>query len=147
MNSGRIVDWIEHRQVEPDQIADNIALFHERQQQCQDRQDDRADQLKGGHDRVADAARRGAGEGPGEDRARLHDPGRASTRDQAVALGLRGYARNLPDGRVEVLAVGDATAVETLADWLSHGPSMARVDTLSRDLAQEDEAGDEFVVA
>lgn len=72
---------------------------------------------------------------------------RASTRDQAVALGLRGYARNLPDGRVEVLAVGDATAVETLADWLSHGPSMARVDTLSRDLAQEDEAGDEFVVA
>ena len=31
---------------------------------------------------------------------------RASTREQAQRLGLRGHARNLPDGRVDVLVVG-----------------------------------------
>lgn len=57
---------------------------------------------------------------------------RASTRSQALALGLRGFARNLPDGRVEVLAAGDDDAVETLAHWLHHGPPGARVDALHR---------------
>lgn len=52
---------------------------------------------------------------------------RASTRQRALELGLTGYARNLSDGRVEVLAVGDAAAVQTLLDWLSIGPPAARV--------------------
>ena len=37
---------------------------------------------------------------------------RASTRDVAVEHGLRGYAMNLPDGRVEVLATGEPNAIE-----------------------------------
>ena len=57
---------------------------------------------------------------------------RASTREQALRLGLRGHARNLPDGRVEVLAVGDAAAIETLAQWLQHGPPMAEVRSVER---------------
>lgn len=65
---------------------------------------------------------------------------RASTRDRAVALGLRGFARNLPDGRVEVLAVGEDDAVEQLAQWLHYGPSQARVDELER-MDAEDDAG------
>lgn len=56
---------------------------------------------------------------------------RASTREQAEALGLGGYARNLPDGRVEVLAVGDDPALDALARWLHAGPPMARVDGVS----------------
>uniref|UniRef100_A0A8J8AZH5 Acylphosphatase n=1 Tax=Coralloluteibacterium stylophorae TaxID=1776034 RepID=A0A8J8AZH5_9GAMM len=36
---------------------------------------------------------------------------RASTRDEAERLELRGYARNLEDGRVEVLAIGEAAAL------------------------------------
>lgn len=52
---------------------------------------------------------------------------RGSTRDQAVKLGLSGYARNLPDGSVEVLACGEADAVERLRDWLWLGPPAARV--------------------
>jgi acylphosphatase len=32
---------------------------------------------------------------------------RGSTRDKALSLGLTGYACNMPDGRVEVLACGD----------------------------------------
>ena len=55
---------------------------------------------------------------------------RASTRTQAERLGLRGHALNLPDGRVEVLAVGPGAAVDELADWLRQGPPAARVDAI-----------------
>ncbi len=58
---------------------------------------------------------------------------RAHTRAQALTLDLRGYARNLADGRVEVLAVGDAEAVERLAAWLQHGSPSARVDRVRRE--------------
>ena len=52
---------------------------------------------------------------------------RASTREQALRLGLTGYARNLPDGRVEVLACGEDPALAALRDWLRHGPPGATV--------------------
>ena len=71
---------------------------------------------------------------------------RASTRDEALRLGLRGHARNLADGRVEVLAVGDAAAIDALAAWLDHGPPLARVDRVERREAGEGEAGSGFHV-
>jgi acylphosphatase len=52
---------------------------------------------------------------------------RASTRERAQQLGCRGYARNLADGRVEVLAVGEPTAVQALVAWLWQGPPAAHV--------------------
>ena len=48
---------------------------------------------------------------------------RATTVGKARELGIDGYARNLPDGRVEVLACGAADAVETLTQWLWTGSS------------------------
>jgi acylphosphatase len=42
-------------------------------------------------------------------------------------LGVTGYARNLPDGRVEVLACGPADAVGELREWLRRGPPQADV--------------------
>lgn len=57
---------------------------------------------------------------------------RASAREQALALGLRSLARNLDDGRVEVVVLGDAAAIEQLATWLRHGPPLARVDAVER---------------
>lgn len=57
---------------------------------------------------------------------------RASTREQARRLGLAGIARNLADGRVEVIAAGEPGAIETLAGWLHHGPPQARVDRVER---------------
>ena len=69
---------------------------------------------------------------------------RASTREQALRLGLRGHATNLDDGRVEVLAAGDADALETLAGWLHHGPPNARVEAVERSPASVDEAGEDF---
>jgi acylphosphatase len=52
---------------------------------------------------------------------------RASTREHALTLGVTGYARNLRDGRVEVLACGSPEAVAALCRWLSAGPPGARV--------------------
>ena len=55
------------------------------------------------------------------------------TRETARNLSLNGYARNLPDGTVEVLAEGKKDALETLASWLEHGPSHARVEHVDID--------------
>jgi acylphosphatase len=55
---------------------------------------------------------------------------RGATREQALRLGVTGYVRNLPDGRVEVLACGRPAAVTQLCEWLRSGPPMARVNDL-----------------
>ena len=52
---------------------------------------------------------------------------RASTGEQARRLGITGYAKNLPDGRVEVLACGEEAKVRDLIDWLWKGPPAAKV--------------------
>jgi acylphosphatase len=52
---------------------------------------------------------------------------RASARSQARELGITGYAANLSDGRVEVLACGEPEAVATFIDWLKIGPPAASV--------------------
>ncbi|HTY95168.1 MAG TPA: acylphosphatase [Steroidobacteraceae bacterium] len=52
---------------------------------------------------------------------------RGTTAGRARDLGIRGYARNLPDGRVEVLVQGDAAAVEALIQWLWIGSIASRV--------------------
>lgn len=53
---------------------------------------------------------------------------RSSTRQKALALGLSGYARNLPDGRVEVVMSGPQEQVDALCAWLVAGPPLARVE-------------------
>lgn len=58
---------------------------------------------------------------------------RASTQARALELGLRGHARNLEDGRLEVVAEGDASALDALAEWLRRGPPAARVDRVTRE--------------
>ncbi len=59
---------------------------------------------------------------------------RAHTREQALRLGLAGWVRNRPDGRVEVLACGPADAIGALKHWLWQGPEGARVsDVQCRD--------------
>ncbi len=52
---------------------------------------------------------------------------RTSTEREAQRLGITGYARNLPDGSVEVLACGEVSALEQLQQWLWQGPPAARV--------------------
>lgn len=70
---------------------------------------------------------------------------RASTRDQALRLGIHGYARNLPDGSVEVVACGKKDTVQTLYLWLWQGPPQARVDAV-KELQCDQKAPSEFVI-
>jgi acylphosphatase len=53
---------------------------------------------------------------------------RAWMRDQAVALGVTGWVRNCPDGRVDSHIEGDETAVGRLIERLHEGPPSARVE-------------------
>jgi acylphosphatase len=53
---------------------------------------------------------------------------RAYTEEEAQRLGVRGWVRNLPDGRVELEGEGERDAVEALVAWCRHGPPAARVD-------------------
>lgn len=55
---------------------------------------------------------------------------RASTKEQAQALGVVGAVRNLPDGSVEIVAKGDSDAVEALLRWAHRGPPAAEVKTV-----------------
>lgn len=57
---------------------------------------------------------------------------RYATVEQGRRLGLAGWARNLPDGGVEVVAAGDDEAVERLVAWCRQGPPSARVATVER---------------
>ena len=62
---------------------------------------------------------------------------RASTREQAIKLGVSGHAENLPDGNVEVLACGSDEALDALQGWLQLGPPSARVESVVREAAPE----------
>lgn len=55
---------------------------------------------------------------------------RANTKARADRLGVRGWVRNLPDGRVEAVFEGPRPQVEECLEWCRRGPQGARVDHL-----------------
>lgn len=55
---------------------------------------------------------------------------RAFARRQALDLGLAGYAENLPDGRVEVVAEGERAVLERYLERLRRGPPHAQVQAV-----------------
>jgi len=55
---------------------------------------------------------------------------RATAARRAQELGLHGYARNLPDGRVEVLACGEDKVVNAFVNWLWIGSSASKVTSV-----------------
>jgi acylphosphatase len=53
---------------------------------------------------------------------------RASTAREVVRYpGLKGWVRNLPDGKVEAVFCGEDSDVKKMVEWCRHGPSLARV--------------------
>ena len=70
---------------------------------------------------------------------------RGSTEERARALGLRGWVRNLRDGRVEAVIRGAPEAVEDMLEWMRQGPPAARVEDLQVKDADET-VGDDFEV-
>ncbi|HIE23896.1 MAG TPA: acylphosphatase [Candidatus Korarchaeota archaeon] len=55
---------------------------------------------------------------------------RANTKKVADRLGVKGWVRNLIDGRVEAVFEGDKEAVNKIIEWCKTGPPLARVDNV-----------------
>jgi acylphosphatase len=71
---------------------------------------------------------------------------RAHARRHAQALGLAGAARNLADGRVEVIAYGAAGALDELHTALARGPALGRVDVIAPTALPHDPSARGFAV-
>lgn len=65
---------------------------------------------------------------------------RASTRDEALRIGVGGWVRNLANGNVEVTVEGERRAVEQLLAWCRKGPRGASVSKI--DMKEEDYVGE-----
>ncbi len=73
-------------------------------------------------------------ESPSEKRAHVWVTGRVqgvwfrgSCAEEAARAGVRGWVRNLPDGRVEAVFEGAPAAVDAMVRWCGQGPPGARV--------------------
>ncbi len=66
---------------------------------------------------------------------------RGSTKRRARELGVSGWVRNLPDGRVEVVFEGEEAAVGAALDYVRRGPPGAAVGDV--EIADEPFTGDE----
>jgi acylphosphatase len=71
---------------------------------------------------------------------------RESAKQQALALGVRGWVKNLPDGSVEAAAEGEDTAVTAFIQWCHQGPELAHVQTVTVEPRTSNEPLPEFVV-
>jgi acylphosphatase len=65
---------------------------------------------------------------------------RASTREEAIGLGLTGWVRNMSDGRVEAVFEGDEGVVDEMVSWCHRGPPHSKVDNV--ELRREEYIGE-----
>jgi len=69
---------------------------------------------------------------------------RASTRDKARSLGLKGWVRNLPDNKVEAVFEGDKLAVGKMLQWCAEGPPGAQVTNMETNWEEPTHEFDSF---
>jgi acylphosphatase len=65
---------------------------------------------------------------------------RAEARARAEPLGLAGWIRNLPDGRVEAVFEGEDERVESMVEWCRRGPAGAEVEAV--EVVREEPVGE-----
>ena len=61
---------------------------------------------------------------------------RDSTREKAQQLGLSGWVKNLPDGRVEALFEGPSQKIREMVRWCEQGPPHARVENVESEYGE-----------
>ncbi len=71
---------------------------------------------------------------------------RAHTAEKATALGLTGWVRNLPDGRVEAVFEGEETKVKEMIKWCYQGPPHANVTNVETEWEKPSSEFEEFEV-
>ena len=72
---------------------------------------------------------------------------RYATQRHADGIGVKGWVRNLEDGRVEVLAEGERALLEDMLAWLQHGPSGAYVSSIEHEFSDEPAQFSSFSIA
>jgi len=55
---------------------------------------------------------------------------RSNTRDKATELGLKGYAKNLANGNVEIVVQGDESKINELVEFIKSGPGVSKVENV-----------------
>ena len=55
---------------------------------------------------------------------------RANVKNKAIELNLNGYAKNLENGNVEVVAEGDENKINELIEFIKQGPGIAKVENI-----------------
>jgi len=55
---------------------------------------------------------------------------RSTTAEKGLSLGLTGWAKNLPDGTVEIISEGEKEKLERLVEWSKKGPPSAVVTSI-----------------
>jgi acylphosphatase len=70
---------------------------------------------------------------------------RAATREEAQKRGVTGYARNLEDGKVEVLLCGSPDAVGHMKAWLWQGSPAAQVSEVTCRLVDDEKSYESFI--
>jgi len=71
---------------------------------------------------------------------------RANTEREALRLGLRGWVRNLPDGRVEAVFEGERKSVERMLRWCHRGPASANVSDVSAEWEEDENEFSGFTI-
>lgn len=71
---------------------------------------------------------------------------RDSTRQKAEELGLSGWVKNTPDGRVEAVFEGPTDEVRQMVDWCENGPSQADVDDVEVEYGEAEGDSESFEV-
>ncbi len=56
---------------------------------------------------------------------------RASARDKALRIGISGWVKNIPEGRVEAVFEGEKNRVNRMIEWCKKGPSYSQVDEVA----------------
>lgn len=69
---------------------------------------------------------------------------RAHTRVKAKELGIRGWVKNLPDGKVEAIFEGERDKVQEIIEWAREGPPAAQVKGLDLEWQEHQEEFDNF---
>lgn len=61
---------------------------------------------------------------------------RVRTRQKAKVLGVTGWVKNLPDGRVEAVFESEKEKIEQIIEWIKKGPLFSRVDDVKVDFEE-----------
>lgn len=67
---------------------------------------------------------------------------RYSAKIKADELGIKGFARNMPDGSIEIIVQGNDDALDKFMEWIKEGPELAKVEKVDVSHLPRQQAGE-----